>query len=146
MNPREYYDKLISEMPFGAERAIARIISYRVGIENAIQKDALIEECNRVGIDFKSERQVRKNIVDLRKKGYPICSSSGESGYYFPSSLGEYQEFRAREYVKKIKDMAETTRAMDDAIKRMFSTEYEKYKFDRSGQPALFQSNEAINV
>lgn len=142
MNPREYYDKLIDGLPAGAERAVARIISYHIGLENAIKKDELIEECKRVGIHFSDERQARAVIVSLRKMGYLICSSSGNSGYFIAQSLSEYQEFRTREYIKKIKDMAETTRAMDTASQQIFSIEINA----ASGQPALFQQSEAVNV
>jgi hypothetical protein len=79
-------------------------------------------------------------IVRLRKAGVPICASSSDSGYYLAANLAEYQEFRDREYKKKIADMRETMFAMDKAIKAMFPDEYAAYKQAEAaaaGQPAL---------
>ncbi|MDI6770123.1 MAG: hypothetical protein QMD04_10680 [Anaerolineales bacterium] len=140
MKARDYYDQLITSMPFGAERIVLRVLSFRVGLKHAIQKADLIIECAKAGIVFKDERQVRKTIVDLRKRGIPICSSSGESGYYLAANLAEYREFVGREYIKKITDMRETVKAMNDSIRIMFPGEYAQYqadKADAAGQPQL---------
>jgi hypothetical protein len=139
-SPRNYYDHLISEMPAGAERAVLRVLSFHIGLGQAIQKDTLISESAKHGAHFSNERQVRLTIVDLRKQGIPICASSGESGYYLAGTLEEYKEFRGREYVKKIVDMRETVSAMDNHVKRMFAGEYAEYKRQQSeqaGQPSL---------
>ncbi len=140
MNTRAYYESLIAEMPFGAERIVLRVLSFRVGLANAIQKADLIAECARAGVIFKAERQVRKTIVDLRKRGIPICSSSGESGYYLAANLAEYQEFAGREYLSKIADMRETVKAMNDSVRSMFPIEYAQYQAEKAaaaGQPSL---------
>jgi hypothetical protein len=139
-SPREYYDRLIADLPAGAERSVLRVLSYHISLDHAIQKPDLISECAKLGTHFKDERQVRKVIVDLRKKGIPICASSGESGYYLAANLTEYQEFRGREYVKKIQDMTITVKAMDNAAREMFQVEYAEYKRQQSeqaGQPSL---------
>jgi hypothetical protein len=139
--PREYYERLLSEMPTGAERTVLRVLSHHVGLDSAIQKADLIGGCERLGVKFKDERQVRKVIVDLRKRGIPICASSGDSGYYLASNLEEYREFRGREYVKKIIDMQETVKSMDNSIRDMFPIEYTQYlvnKAARTGQPSMF--------
>jgi hypothetical protein len=140
MKPRDYYESLLSTMPAGAERSVLRVLSYHVGLADAIQKPDLIIECAKIGTHFKDERQVRKVIVDLRKRGIAVCSSSGDSGYFLASSLTEYQEFRGREYIKKIVDMKETVTAMDTSVKQMFAPEYQRYqqeKSARAGQPSL---------
>jgi hypothetical protein len=139
-SPRDYYDRLITEMPAGAERSVLRVLSYHIGLTNAIQKPELIGECAKTGAHFSDERQVRLVIVKLRKSGVPICSSSGESGYFIAENLSEYMEFRGREYVKKIVDMKETVTAMDGTAKQIFSGEYAEYqkaKAEAAGQPSL---------
>jgi hypothetical protein len=139
-SPRDYYDRLIAEMPAGAERSVLRVLSYHISLDHAIQKPDLIAECAKLGSHFRDERQVRLAIVNLRKSGVPICSSSGESGYYLAGNLEEYKEFRGREYVKKIVDMKSTVEAMDKAVKSMFQAEYAEYKRQQSeqaGQPSL---------
>lgn len=140
MKPREYYESLIAKMPAGSERAVFRVLSFHIGLDNAIQKPDLIAECGKIGTHFTDERQVRLIIVKLRKRGVPACASSGESGYFLASNLKEYQEFRGREYVKKIVDMRETVDAMDKSIKSMFAIEYAEYqkaKANQAGQPSL---------
>lgn len=117
-----------------------RVLSYHIGIENAIQKADLINECAKLGATFKDERQARLVVVKLRKSGVPVGSSSGESGYFLPANLAEYSEFRGREYVKKIVDMRETVTAMDASAKAMFPTEYADFKRQQAaaaGQPQL---------
>lgn len=139
MKPKDYYQSLIEGMPTGAERIVLRVLSYHVGLENAIEKPHLIERCAAAGLPF-HERQLRLTIVKLRKAGVPVCSSSGDSGYFLAASLDEYREFRGREYLKKIIDMRETVSAMDSAVRGMFPAEYQEYqreKAARAGQPAL---------
>lgn len=140
MKARDYYESLIASMPVSAERAVLRVLSFRIGLANAIQKADLIAECAKAGTVFKDERQARKTIVDLRKRGIPICSSSGESGYYLAANLAEYREFVGREYLKKISDMRETVTAMNDSIRTMFPREYAQYQAEKAaaaGQPQL---------
>jgi len=141
MNPREYYDRLIATMPAGADRAVLRVLSFHIGLDNAIKKSDLMSECARIGTHFSDERQVRSVIVEkLRKRGVLICASSGDSGYFIASTLQEYLEFRGREYVKKIVDMRETVTLMDAQARTIFSKEYEdhqKQQAAKAGQPSL---------
>lgn len=139
-SPRDYYEKLIAEMPAGAERSVLRVLSYHVGLSAAIQKPDLISECGKMGIHFKDERQARLVVVKLRKRGVPACSSSGDSGYFLAATLEEYREFRGREYLKKIMDMKSTVQAMDNSVRQMFQAEYAEYKrtqAEAAGQPTL---------
>jgi hypothetical protein len=139
-NPKEYYEHLLSSMPMGAERSVLRVLASHIGLANSIIKPDLIDACEMLGSRFSDERQLRVTIVKLRKIGIPICASCGESGYFLAESLAEYQEFRGREYIKKIIDMRETVGAMDGSIKQMFPNEYQQYqqqKAERAGQPSL---------
>lgn len=140
MNPRDYYERLIKELPTGADRSVLRVLSYHQGQAEAIQKPDLMAECAKLGTRLSDERQIRLVIVRLRKQGIPICSSSGDSGYFLAASMAEYQEFRGREYVKKIQDMRETVAAMDGRVRAMFPAEYAEYKRQQdleAGQPQL---------
>jgi hypothetical protein len=142
MKPREYYEQLIASLPVGRERAVLRVMTWHVGQAQAVRKDELMLACEKMGVRFSDERQVRLTIVELRKRGVPICSSSGDAGYYLPATMDEYREFRAREYVKKIIDMRETVTAMDDQVRAMFPADYARYLRDRAaaaGQPSLWR-------
>lgn len=140
MKPKIYYDGLLADMPAGADRAVLRVLSYHIGAKSAIRKETLMSECAKVGVRFGDERQARATIVRLRKAGVPICSSSGDSGYFLAGTLPEYYEFRNREYVSKIADMRETVAAMDDRAKALFVNEYRDYKRRQAedyGQPTM---------
>ncbi len=125
-------------MPAGRKRAVIRVLTDRVG--ETISKVAAMDECAKLGVMFSDERQFRLTVVELRKEGWPICSSSTDSGYFLASTLAEYQEFRAREYLKKIMDMRSTVFAMDETARAMFPAEYAEYKrqqAEAAGQPQL---------
>lgn len=142
MKPREYYEKLIADLPVGRERAVLRVMTWHVGQAQAVRKDEIARAAEKLGVRFSDERQVRLTIVELRKRGVPICSSSGDAGYYLPATMDEYREFRAREYVKKIIDMRETVEAMDDCVAQVFQPEYLRRAIDRAaaaGQPSLWR-------
>jgi len=141
MKPREYYEKLIASLPVGRERAVLRVMTWHVGQAKAVRRDEIACAAEKMGVHFSDERQVRLTIVELRKRGVPICSSSGDAGYYLPATLDEYREFRAREYVKKIVDMRETIEAMDDQVRAMFPADYARYLRNRGAaeQPSLWR-------
>lgn len=58
------------------------------------------------------DRTVRDCILSIRKKGGRVCSNSGRYGYWLAKSDADYREFR-KEYVSRIRSLAETLRAMD---------------------------------
>jgi hypothetical protein len=119
LTPRQFYDTLIANMPHGIERAMLRILSFHVGKDHAIDKPTLMSELKNSGFHT-NERQARSTIVDLRKHGHLICSSSGEGGYFIAQSQDEYDEFAQVEYRSKIIDMSETLRAMDEGAVKIF--------------------------
>lgn len=119
VTPREFYEALIANMPVGLERSILSILRFHVGKENAISKPQLLADLKNMGM-HSNERQARAAIVELRKHGHLICSSSGEGGYYVAATIEEYQEFAQVEYRAKIIDMSETLRQMDDGARSMF--------------------------
>jgi hypothetical protein len=120
INPRKFYEVLLSQMPDASlERAMLRILSFHIGKNHAISKPQLLRDLGRSGFHV-SERQARGEIVELRKHGHLICSSSGDGGYYIAETNEEYEEFAQVEYRAKIIDMSETLRAMDDGAGKFF--------------------------
>ena len=59
-----------------------------------------------------TERQVRKDIEELRNKGYRICSDSSGHGYWLAKSEKEYIRFRS-EYISRAVKIFETVSKMD---------------------------------
>ena len=114
------YHKLTANLPPGLGRAILRILSMHTGEDQAIGRDALVEELASVGYRV-HERAVRENIRELRRNGHLICSMPGEGGgYYMPCSLSEYRNFRQKEFLSKITDMSTTMSLMDKTAKVAF--------------------------
>ena len=60
----------------------------------------------------RSEREVRMAIVDLRKAGVPIVSTSRTRGYWRARSDADYARLRG-EYMARVKDIMETVWNMD---------------------------------
>lgn len=63
-------------------------------------------------ITGRSEREVRMAIVDLRKAGVPIVSTSRTRGYWRARSDADYARLRG-EYMARVIDIMETVRNMD---------------------------------
>jgi hypothetical protein len=114
------YDRLLASMPPGLDRAILRVLTARPGRASAVGRAELVRLVNALGFDAQ-ERQVREEIKLLRRAGHLIGSAPGEDGgYYWISSLQEYEEFDQREFSAKISDMAVTRAAMNAAARSKF--------------------------
>ncbi len=95
------FDDIISSMPVGLERALGRILSMRVGKENAIERDELLQLVReQPGCSKTQDRQMRLKIQSLREQGIRICHFErrvdGRTlfGYYLAGTDAEYFEFR----------------------------------------------------
>lgn len=124
-NPGTVFDDEINRMEPGLDRAILRVIAFHPGKAKAVAKSDLVTDLRQMGfggqLSFATfERKIRLVIVELRKSGHLICSSSGEGGYYLAATVEEYEEFAQVEYRSKIIDMSETLREMDAAAKKVF--------------------------
>ena len=62
------------------------------------------------------DRDARREIVSMRKKGVRIGTDSSKGGYYLIENEEEYGSLR-NEYVRRITDMASTLKAMDTYTK-----------------------------
>lgn len=62
-----------------------------------------------------SDREIRRQINELRKSGVRIASSSSTSGYWICKDEDEYRQLRAEMY-SRIADMAKAVRAMDSNL------------------------------
>lgn len=122
MNPRIYYEKLVETLPVGTERAVMSVMRFHIGLTQAVSKEELKLALEKTGFRLSDERQVRLAIVNLRKQGIPLCSSSTESGYFLAATGEEFAEFANREYLKKIRDMSATLEAMQDHARDMFDS------------------------
>jgi predicted DNA-binding transcriptional regulator YafY len=117
----KHYTDLFTDMPAGLDRAILRVLSFYRGRANAIGRTDLMDAVHRSGFSTAHERQVREIIKQLRRAGHVIGSMPGEDGGYFMcDSIGEYREFKQKEYLAKILDMQETVFAMDKAARAQF--------------------------
>ena len=105
MKTQTFHD-IIDSMPVGLERSLGRILSQRVGKENAIERDELLALIRRhPGLEKTQDRQMRLKIQSLREQGIRIChferrvqDERGNSrtvfGYYLAGNDLEYFEFR----------------------------------------------------
>lgn len=140
MRPNDYYKSLLANLDTVRKKAVHLALMTHVGQGRAISKPDLMKASAGNGVRFSDERQLRMTIVELRKDGVPVCSSSGEGGYFLAGTLAEYTEFRGREYAAKISDMRETVLAMDACVRAMFASEAQeqsKVRAESAGQPAL---------
>lgn len=80
------------------------------------------------------DRWVRDQIHRLRLSGTPICSSSGDGGYWIATSLEDYLKFEkqytahARKIFKASKAMRKTMKAQEDAV--LYGKMLEEYSVD----------------
>jgi hypothetical protein len=120
------FQDIIDEMPVGLERGLGRILSQRVGKENAIERDELLTLVRRQpGCAKTEDRQMRKMIEKFRGQGIRICHDetrgkdpkSGKVktvfGYYVAANKEEYLEFRER-YGSYARTIWQTIRSMDE--------------------------------
>ena len=97
-------------------RVLEEIRDNHVGMKKAIKSRYLALQ---LGIE---ERMIRSCVNSLRKQGYPICSSVGKHpGFYWPASRKEYEAFKHRDYLSRIKDMQHVVDAMDMGADRHFA-------------------------
>lgn len=91
------------------EQDVWKIISEHVGEDNAISQNDIARLCAHYSYGGSiSEREVRRVIRDLRKKGYPILSSPHypHGGYFMPNNYGEVRRWQERMHIKAIKLLA----------------------------------------
>jgi|GEM_PF-6173010 len=63
-----------------------------------------------------NEREVRSEVATLRRKGYPIASSTGKPyGYYLPAGANEARECQSQLY-SRMREIGITARALDQAF------------------------------
>ena len=68
------FQDIIDSMPVGLERSLGRILSQRVGKDNAIERDELLALIRRhPGLEKTQDRQMRLKIQSLREQGIRIC-------------------------------------------------------------------------
>lgn len=124
------FEKIISAMPFGLDRALLRVLAFHNGRENAIGRGEMVDTLKRHGFDV-HERQARQVIHDLRRDGHLICSAPGEAGgYYMAQSNREVDDFIQRELHPKAMDLLETEKSIRESAKKKFGDGYQESLFD----------------
>lgn len=119
MKKRTFQD-IIDSTPVGLERGLGRILSLRVGKDNAIERDELLVLVReQPGCRKTQDRQMRKMIQTLREKGIRICHferrEDGKTvfGYYLAGNDTEYNEFRMW-YLSYANTIWKAVRSMDE--------------------------------
>jgi len=108
-------------LPEGLDGAVLRALANHQGRGKAISRREL---CARVQAYGASERQVREQIRQLRRRGHLIGSAGGaKGGYYLITEPGEFQEFLRVEFQAKIEDMRQTAAAMAREARKRWGTE-----------------------
>lgn len=93
---KKYIYRVGKELPFGLERTVLRLVSERIGKENAISRGyvhQVVLEKHNIDIDA---RTLRKTLEVIRSKGIRICDLEDGSGLFIARTEEEYQAFRAR--------------------------------------------------
>ena len=65
-----------------------------------------------------TDRNVRKNIEELRKKGHRICATSCDKGYYLAQTDEQFRRFLA-DYTSKAWSIIRTARAMEKGVENV---------------------------
>jgi hypothetical protein len=121
-------EAMLEQMPHGLDRAVLRVISYHAGRPRAISRGELLIAVRRLGFDV-DERVLRAQINNLRKDGHLILSTGGVGGgYWLAANRDEYEEFKNREYLARIKDLGEQVAAMDRGAQERFGKESPQIK------------------
>jgi len=121
------------EYPPGLEREVLRILSKRIGRENAYNRFELLGMVRLMpGLERVDERQVRAAINELRKNKALICSTGGTGGgYWMAANYDEIDEYLRREVYARISDLNEQAQAMKSGA-------IEKWGEEITMQPRMF--------
>ena len=97
----------------------------KVGKENAITRKELVSLCKV------SDRKIRDVIREMRNKDMePICSTSGNAGYYYPKTADEAIQCR-NEKKKRAKSNFEGVPALEKFIKERSQVKIEFKDYER---------------
>ena len=142
MTPAAIYAALLSEIDDALERKVFQVLADDAG-EQVSRPDMVFRvfgvyvQQSELG-NNKYDRQVRECIAMLRKRGYPIVSTSGGRGYKLTTDHAEINSYIA-EQVARRDDLETVIRAMRGAFERAATIrEYRATKV-QVVQPGLFQ-------
>jgi len=86
LNPRDFYDNLLSQITEEDEKKVFEIFAHRIG--QRISREYLLQEVYGViitDVEYLNmdshDRMIRKHIENLRLKSFPIVATSGNAGY-----------------------------------------------------------------
>ena len=112
--------EMVDGLEAGLDRAVLRVLSFRVGRGEAISRGDLVRMVGQHGFSV-HERALRLCIQMLRKSGQPICSTGGEDGgYWLAASWEELNEYLEREVHARAMDLLEQEKALRAAGERLW--------------------------
>jgi hypothetical protein len=110
--------KMVDELPAGLDRAMLRVLTFHVGRSTAISRSDLVKALKAHGFAV-HERAARVMINQMRKEGYPICSTGGEEGgYWLASGWNELNEYIDHEIHSRAMDLLEQEGALREMGKK----------------------------
>lgn len=99
-------------LPVGLERSVLRVLMYHVGAGQAVSRKKLVADVQMYEPEA-SDRGVRAMVNQLRKDGFPICSTGGVGGGYFLAACQEELDgYLEREVMARIADFQEQASAL----------------------------------
>lgn len=99
-------------LPVGLERSVLRVLMYHVGDAQKVSRKKLLADV-RLYEPEASDRGVRAMVNQLRKDGFPICSTGGAGGGYFLATCAEELDgYLEREVLARIADFQEQASAL----------------------------------
>lgn len=120
---------MIAELPAGLDRIILSVLSAHVGRDNIISRRRLIVNLAHdlvvLGVrPSRQDRTVRLAINQLRKRGYPICSTGGiKGGYFLAATRQELEDYLAVEIHARAMDLLEQERLMRSYSDRIWPSQ-----------------------
>ena len=124
--------EMIRDLPEGLFRAVLNTLANHIGREKAIRRrDLVLLLSPLLRQKYKPsryDRSVRLAINQLRKQGYPICSTGGPNGGYFiAANREELEEYLQLEIHARAMDLLAQEQSMRAGSARLWPS-----------QPSLF--------
>lgn len=119
---------MIRELPEGIYRALLDALANHVGREKSISRRELVMRLSPLLREkykpSRFDRSVRLAINQLRKQGYPICSTGGPNGGYFiAANREELEEYLQLEIHARAMDLLQQEQSMRAGSARLWPSQ-----------------------
>lgn len=106
----------------GLARLVASILEKRIGVENALGRNRILQLIREMPIYRKtSDRQLRSALEELRGAGILVCNMSSGGGYFLAANEREYLAFKNL-YLAHCTSMLESLKKMDQTAKKKWGS------------------------